>query len=41
MVPDLSTTVGWIDYGTLGLLFGMMVIVGQVESNALGCACYA
>ena len=30
MAPDLSTVMGWMDFGTLGLLWGMMVIVGQV-----------
>mmetsp|Transcript_27974 Transcript_27974/g.54629 ORF Transcript_27974/g.54629 Transcript_27974/m.54629 type:complete len:872 (-) Transcript_27974:555-3170(-) len=27
-VPSLSTVVGWMDHGTLGLLWGMMLIVG-------------
>jgi len=27
-VPTLSTVVGWMDHGTLGLLWGMMLIVG-------------
>jgi len=27
-VPNLSTVVGWMDHGTLGLLWGMMLIVG-------------
>eukprot|EP00282_Hemiselmis_andersenii_P008207 CAMPEP_0114164598 /NCGR_PEP_ID=MMETSP0043_2-20121206/30753_1 /TAXON_ID=464988 /ORGANISM="Hemiselmis andersenii, Strain CCMP644" /LENGTH=410 /DNA_ID=CAMNT_0001261269 /DNA_START=156 /DNA_END=1388 /DNA_ORIENTATION=- len=26
--PSLTTVVGWMDHGTLGLLWGMMVIVG-------------
>ena len=29
-VPDIHTVMSWVDFGTLGLLFGMMLIVGQV-----------
>ena len=31
--PSLSTVVGWMDHGTLGLLWGMMVIVGSSCAN--------
>jgi len=31
--PSLSTVVGWMDHGTLGLLWGMMVIVGLSFAN--------
>ncbi len=30
-VPDIHEVMAWVDYGTLGLLFGMMLIVGQVK----------
>ena len=29
--PTLKETVSWIDTGTLGLLFGMMLLVGQLS----------
>ncbi len=31
LTPDLAKVVSWIDFGTLGLLFGMMLIVGQLQ----------
>ena len=38
-VPDIHTVMSWVDFGTLGLLFGMMLIVGQVcDPTWDGCA---
>jgi hypothetical protein len=28
--PSMAVVMSWVDYGTMGLLFGMMLIVGQV-----------
>ena len=33
LAPDLAKVMSWVDFGTLGLLFGMMLIVGQVGKN--------
>ena len=35
MAPDLVTVINWMDFGTLGLLFGMMVIVGQLKKTGV------
>ncbi len=35
-VPGIHEVMGWVDYGTLGLLFGMMLIVGQVRRASEG-----
>lgn len=35
--PDIETVMSWVDFGTLGLLFGMMLIVGQVRCYMLRC----
>lgn len=42
LAPDLEKVVGWIDAGTMALLFGMMVIVGQLQKTGVFevvCAC--
>ena len=31
--PDIKTVMSWVDFGTLGLLFGMMLVVGQVSEQ--------
>ena len=33
MVPSLGLVVEWLDESTLGLLFGMMVIVGRLKDT--------
>ncbi|KAG1678649.1 hypothetical protein FOA52_012656 [Chlamydomonas sp. UWO 241] len=35
ITPDLHTVLSWLDFGTLGLLFGMMVIVGQLQRTGV------
>jgi len=35
MAPDLPTVMTWLDFGTLGLLFGMMIIVGQLQRTGV------
>jgi Na+/H+ antiporter NhaD/arsenite permease-like protein len=36
MVPSLSLVVEWLDESTLGLLFGMMIIVGRLKDTVSG-----
>jgi len=38
MAPDLATVMTWLDESTLGLLFGMMLIVGKVRFLLFFCA---
>lgn len=33
MVPSLGMVVEWLDESTLGLLFGMMIIVGRLKDT--------
>ena len=33
MVPSLALVVEWLDESTLGLLFGMMIIVGRLKDT--------
>eukprot|EP00798_Chlamydomonas_sp_ICE-L_P021621 gene21621-28624_t len=35
LTPDLMLVMEWLDYGTLGLLFGMMVIVGILQRTGV------
>jgi Na+/H+ antiporter NhaD/arsenite permease-like protein len=35
MVPSLATVTSWLDESTLGLLFGMMIIVGHLKNTGL------
>nr|AOW69285.1 pink-eyed dilution-like 1 [Didymoeca costata] len=35
LLPSLATVVSWMDAATLSLLFGMMIIVGQVADTGL------
>lgn len=35
LAPDLPKVVSWIDPGTMGLLFGMMIIVGQLKGTGV------
>ena len=34
-VPDIMTVMSWVSFGTLGLLFAMMLIVGQLQQTGL------
>ena len=36
MVPSLGLVVEWLDQSTLGLLFGMMIIVGRLKDTVRG-----
>jgi hypothetical protein len=33
MAPSLALVVDWLDESTLGLLFGMMIIVGRLKDT--------
>ncbi|GBF88485.1 hypothetical protein Rsub_01198 [Raphidocelis subcapitata] len=35
MTPSLETVTSWLDESTLGLLFGMMILVGQLKNTGL------
>lgn len=35
LAPDLPKVISWIDPGTMGLLFGMMIIVGQLQGTGV------
>jgi hypothetical protein len=35
MVPSLDVVTSWLDESTLGLLFGMMILVGQLKNTGL------
>ena len=35
MAPSLGLVVEWLDESTLGLLFGMMIIVGRLKDTGM------